>query len=420
MAPKKSSTTRRGACTGLEDGDAGQHKRKRSTRSSQHSSSANPETAAEEAGEKGSLEQEDPEAESPRKRTRAAPPKSTTPPSVHTEKDDDTSQADTHVEDGDVQKTSELTPKASGTASGQQNGVDVRTTGSSMFNFDKIVVNVATDHTGPILIQLDIPARNSADKAESPLKNPHIIARAQPSSGFHNALEKLPDVPDSTSHVENRTGFLSLSSELRNMIYELVFVADKPLNFRLPINFQRSAALLRTCKQVHSEASAVLYGANQFAFGRRVETYGSYWTAEWSEMGFKPVRRFLKMIGEKNVTLLRTVTLLCTDAPKRLNPNLVTADSRRFTNDPALLSSLRCLGRHGQLDTIALHSMVRLCSCLFAHICDPYPPVWVRERTADTTESQAIAPWTKGKPLSWLSSRRSRPGVSSSPLCTSQ
>ena len=72
------------------------------------------------------------------------------------------------------------------------------------------------------------------------------------------------------------SSFLQLPAELRDSIYALVLtpphiphlrrLATRGLcsDYILP-SLNLSPALLRTCRQVHDEATSILYGANQFA-----------------------------------------------------------------------------------------------------------------------------------------------------------
>ena len=56
--------------------------------------------------------------------------------------------------------------------------------------------------------------------------------------------------------------------ELRNDIYRLAFVTKDTVDFGNPSNCQRSAAFLATCRQVHDEATSILYSENRFVFRR--------------------------------------------------------------------------------------------------------------------------------------------------------
>jgi len=108
----------------------------------------------------------------------------------------------------------------------------------------------------------------------------------------------------------------------------------------------RTAALLRTCRQVHEEARGILYGENAFHFERTDKTRGHYWDEEWKEIGYKDVRRFLEGIGPDNIARMRFVSLRLTDATPMFTPKM-DATERRYQNDPVLHHILRLIGSSG-------------------------------------------------------------------------
>jgi hypothetical protein len=75
-----------------------------------------------------------------------------------------------------------------------------------------------------------------------------------------------------------RLGFLSLSPEIRNMIYRLVFCALNPIctDEREPLNAQ----FLRTCKLVQAEGAPILYAENIFTI-RLTNTAGPYYMSDY-------------------------------------------------------------------------------------------------------------------------------------------
>lgn len=154
-----------------------------------------------------------------------------------------------------------------------------------------------------------------------------------------------------------RAGFLDLPPELRNQIYRLVFVAPTRLDFGSPApqTFQRSAAFLRTHSTVYTEARSILYSENEFFFQRQSRRHGHIFASDWSELGFRPIRRFLKAIGHTNTSLLRHLILLLEDAAPSLNPQLSSAEDRRFVHDAALHSILRHLASHARLKTLQMN-----------------------------------------------------------------
>lgn len=138
-----------------------------------------------------------------------------------------------------------------------------------------VTINVPAGHTGPLLLQIDLKSTTLAPASTMP-----------PAIETETKTQKSPS-KDAVDPIRRSAGFLDLPAELRNSIYELIFVSDGKLNFANPTNFGRSAALLRTCKQVHLEARDILYSGNEFYFNRRCSRFGSYWESEWSEIGFK-------------------------------------------------------------------------------------------------------------------------------------
>jgi len=65
-------------------------------------------------------------------------------------------------------------------------------------------------------------------------------------------------------------GFLSLSAEVRNMIYRLVLCHPSPAGLQGRLDW--GAQLLRTCRQIHAEALPILYGENIF----EIEIYNTW------------------------------------------------------------------------------------------------------------------------------------------------
>lgn len=83
-----------------------------------------------------------------------------------------------------------------------------------------------------------------------------VLVRKQPSR----------DVVDDTTNTADQSSsrLLSLPSELRNAIYELLLIQQ---DIRIPPHERKHricANLLQTCKQVHAEAGPILYGENMF------------------------------------------------------------------------------------------------------------------------------------------------------------
>ncbi|KAK4217282.1 hypothetical protein QBC37DRAFT_370237 [Rhypophila decipiens] len=109
------------------------------------------------------------------------------------------------------------------------------------------------------------------------------------------------------------TRFLSLPSEIRNMIYELVVVCPVNILPKLPgYNYELTPALLRTNKVIHAEASSLLYGQNCFEF------IPSEYKHDVTE-----IVSFFDQIGTKNAGHIRRILI---DFPElsHLDPDNVT------------------------------------------------------------------------------------------------
>lgn len=144
------------------------------------------------------------------------------------------------------------------------------------FVLKNLVVNVPLGHIGPVVLQLSPDVAVTTPMA--PLEAVKIPVQPK---GRKSSRKQTKNAQ------KTQAGFLELPAELRNEIYRLVFVTDGRLNFGAPTNFGRSAAFLRTCRQVHEESRSILYGENDFYFNRRTSRYGSFWEDEWRELGFR-------------------------------------------------------------------------------------------------------------------------------------
>lgn len=140
--------------------------------------------------------------------------------------------------------------------------------------------------------------------------------------------------------------FLELEPDLRNRIYRDLLVRDEPVGFNPCPDLSRTAAILRTCRQVHQEASEILYGENAFHLDRTSQRRGTLYSTSWREVGYKDMRRFIETIGQSNVSKIRFLSLALSDAAPVYSPEL-TADQRRYFNDPVLHYILRLIGQSG-------------------------------------------------------------------------
>ncbi|TKA30332.1 hypothetical protein B0A50_02559 [Salinomyces thailandicus] len=210
-----------------------------------------------------------------------------------------------------------------------------------------LVINVPSGHTGPVILHLTPGMATAPLQAPLHVSAPKPAAPAKPKGRKRARKEAVPTSREGA-------GFLDLPAELRNEIYRLAFVADGKFNLARPTNFARSAAFLRTCRQVHEEARDILYGENEFLFVRRVDRHGSFWEDEWKEVGFKSIRKFVKTIGVENTSLIRHLSFQFEDATPCLNPDSMSHEERRFVHDDGLMSILRHLGDYAQLQTLKL------------------------------------------------------------------
>ena len=96
---------------------------------------------------------------------------------------------------------------------------------------------------------------------------------------------------------KSRATFLLLPLELRLQIYEYMYLCKKPimLDKNRQHRTERSLPLsvLRTCKQIHQEASTILYSQNIFSLT---------WPAQ--------ICKWLTQIGRANIKLLKTIHIL--------------------------------------------------------------------------------------------------------------
>ncbi|KAK4986426.1 hypothetical protein LTR50_005332 [Elasticomyces elasticus] len=207
-----------------------------------------------------------------------------------------------------------------------------------------LTFNVPPGHTGAFIVNLDIAALSR----NAPSHDRKIVT-AETRASRPEALPE-PSEPENSS----KGGFLSLPAELRNEIYGLVFLVDHWFDMSHPEDFCRSSALLRTCRQVHAEGASVLYGDNHFFLCRQAHLRAPYWSPQWTEIGFKDVRLFLRSIGPTNISLMRYLTIMFEDAPPSVNPHLPTHDQRRFEQDEYLIQCLKMLAKHSRLQRFDL------------------------------------------------------------------
>lgn len=214
----------------------------------------------------------------------------------------------------------------------------------------QLTVNVPAGAERQVVLNIDLNQYINQRPATNFMPNLTQPPAKRIKSAAHTPKSATPSSSRSPSR-SSRAGFLDLPAELRNEVYRLAFVSPARFDFGAPSkNFQRSAAFLRTCRQVYDEGRSILYSENEFFFQRQSRRCGSIWAPDWGELGFKPVRKFLKMIGPSNTNFIRHVTMLFEDAQPSLNPQMHNAEERRFVHDENLHSVLRHLATHGTLE----------------------------------------------------------------------
>ncbi|KAH8774772.1 hypothetical protein F5883DRAFT_412127 [Diaporthe sp. PMI_573] len=131
---------------------------------------------------------------------------------------------------------------------------------------------------------------------------------------MHNQQSTAADTPAS---------FLSLPSELRNEIYELILLHDEPVDPCAEYDRQQkfTPGLLRANKVVNGEASPLFYGQNRFTLIRTTP---------------KEVALFLEQIGCENAGYIRHILI---DFPKflYLDPGDITLEE----DSVSILASIR-------------------------------------------------------------------------------
>jgi hypothetical protein len=148
-------------------------------------------------------------------------------------------------------------------------------------------------------------------------------------------------------------GFLDVPAEIRNTIYRMVFVTHRVIDFGRPDNCDRSAAFLRTSKQICQEGASILYSENRFAFSRNKNPRNPFWSTNNVEIGYLDLRHFLWMIGPVNRSFLRKVHITCEDGSRNVAHTLPNEDTR-FTVDVNLLASFKEIAKGCMLQKLCL------------------------------------------------------------------
>ena len=158
-----------------------------------------------------------------------------------------------------------------------------------------LTFNIEKGFSGPLHVQLSIPgltgARGAMQVTTSMGTPQHAPKKRKvkslPEFAHKKGFLSLP--PGKPTFSSDRCKLTDGTSELRNEVYRMVFKVEKKIDFVEATNMHRSSAFLRTCKQINAEGSSVLYGSNQFYFGRNKEMRRPFWNQERKEIGYKDV-----------------------------------------------------------------------------------------------------------------------------------
>lgn len=162
-----------------------------------------------------------------------------------------------------------------------------------------LTFNVPPGHSGPFVVNLDVNSFVNASHsmfAKSTLRSQPYTPSAD--SGYESKsrgtseLNPLEDLGRSRPSDPTKAGFLSLSGELRNKIYRLLFVTEDKVDFGHPRNFGRSSHFLSTCKQVHDEGRSILYSENTFYLQACKESRTRRFESGTYQIGYKSATSF--------------------------------------------------------------------------------------------------------------------------------
>jgi len=160
-------------------------------------------------------------------------------------------------------------------------------------------------------------------------------------------------MPQSTS-IKDKKGFLDIPAELRNQIYRHLLVKESNVCFAHPRDFSRTAAILRTCRQVYEEARGILYGENEFRFEREHRSLRQKYDISSNEVGYKMFMRVLMLIGPHNISKLRKLVIQFDDQQPRNGDYRKSKEERRYVHDSFLIECLKMLSQHSKLMSLTL------------------------------------------------------------------
>jgi hypothetical protein len=195
--------------------------------------------------------------------------------------------------------------------------------------------NVPLGFHGPLFVKLDSALLNTNEDGIR-----HEMRQVQTKK-----IRTASPQPETAVLAVSKRSFVDLPPELRNTVYQHVFVRKDMLKVpqhRGHPGLCQSAQFLRTCKLVHDEACSILYGLNGFHFERHHDTRAPFWEPKLKEIGYQDVLQFLKMIGPENIQYLRDIRIDFEDALPKNSPDLNIED-RRYIVDEYLMNCLRIL-----------------------------------------------------------------------------
>ena len=186
------------------------------------------------------------------------------------------------------------------------------------------------------------------------IKVADLVRLIAASATNHNSLdsEESTLVSNASSTEGQKIGFMNFPFEVRIRIYRMCFKDDTPIDFTQRENFSRHAHILRVCRLVAIEGTAVLYGENSFHFQRCNITRGRLWEKDWSQVGFKDIRRFLETIGSANISKLKYLSFALADGSS--SGNGFASTERLFVHDPVLFRVFNLIGAHARLEKLGV------------------------------------------------------------------
>lgn len=115
-----------------------------------------------------------------------------------------------------------------------------------------LAVNIPAGHQGLIRLHLD-PTKAAAHLGQATLATTDMLEE--------NARKRWSTT--SKTKKKNFQSFLGMSGEVKNHIYRAVFASSTEIDFGAPIRFSRTAALLRTCREVYEEGTCKLVATSE-------------------------------------------------------------------------------------------------------------------------------------------------------------